>query len=324
MIHVLLPDTKQRRLSFYLAMEEYMAMRDQDDYFFMWQVDPTVIIGRNQQLLNEVNTDFCKLHNIDIVRRKSGGGCVYADRNNIMFSYITSSDRITDTFTAYTSMVAEMLKSMGIMAHAGGRNDVLINDRKVSGNAFYHTMGRSIVHGTMLYNTDINTMLSAITPSTVKLSSHGVESVRSRVTNLTEHFDLTLDEFKHRAANYLCDNTLTLTDAAIQEIKKIQAGYETDEWLHGKSPNANASRNVHIDGVGNFQLSISLKANRLESLNITGDYFPLDDIDQVIVAPLIGNIYTPESIREVLRNIDISRAIAGLSNDKFLKILFDI
>ena len=120
-------------------MEEYIARNlDKGEYFFMWQVDPTVIFGRNQLIQNEVNIEYCRQHNIQTYRRKSGGGCVYADMTNIMFSYITPDENVSLTFSRYIDMVSEMLRKLGIPAETSGRNDIMIEGRKVSGNAFYH------------------------------------------------------------------------------------------------------------------------------------------------------------------------------------------
>ena len=172
MIHVRLPREDDRTLVFYLAMEEYAAhILGEDDIFFMWQVEPTVIFGRNQLIASEVNVEYCREHGIAFYRRRSGGGCVYADKDNIMFSYITRSDEVQTTFTSYTSAVAAMLRGLGLNATASDRNDVMIDGRKVSGNAFYHIPGRSIVHGTMLFGTNMEHMLNAITPSREKLTS---------------------------------------------------------------------------------------------------------------------------------------------------------
>ena len=194
---ITLPDEKIRPLSFYLAMEEYVARQpDVADCFFLWQVEPTVIIGRNQQLENEVNLDYCRQHGIQVFRRKSGGGCVYADEGNIMLSYITHDERVNFTFNRYINLVALVLCRLGIDAKATGRNDILIDGRKVSGNAFYHLPGRSIVHGTLLYDTNMENMVGAITPSDRKLVSKGVKSVRQRIALLKDYTDLTLEEFK--------------------------------------------------------------------------------------------------------------------------------
>ena len=137
-------------------MEEYAArIIGDDDIFFMWQVNPTVIFGRNQLIENEVNIPYCREHGIATYRRKSGGGCVFADMSNIMMSYITRSDNVEFTYRRYTHAVVDVLRKLGLNASDNGRNDILIDGLKVSGNAFYHLPGRSIVHGTMLFDTDM-------------------------------------------------------------------------------------------------------------------------------------------------------------------------
>ena len=145
MIYVTLPTTtEEKRLTYYLAMEEYVARHmESDDYFFMWQVTPTVIFGRNQLIQSEINLEYCRTHGINTFRRKSGGGCVYADKSNIMFSYITHNENVNLTFSKYIGMVVEMLRKLGVPATASGRNDIMIGDRKLSGNALYHL---SLIH----------------------------------------------------------------------------------------------------------------------------------------------------------------------------------
>lgn len=322
MIHVLLPDGHDHPLPFYLAMEEYLARLSSDDYFFMWQVDPTVIIGRNQHILTEVNLDYCRSRNIAVVRRKSGGGCVYADRQNIMFSYITTSPEVVGTFTAYTGIVASFLRSIGLEAEAGGRNDITIGGRKVSGNAFYHTRGRAIVHGTMLFDTDVEEMLRAITPSDVKLTSKGIASVRSRVTNVSEHLDITLDEFKRRAAQFMCSSSMTLSPADVVAIESIARPYFSSGWLYGSSPRASVSRSLHIDGVGELILSLDLSADSIRSVSLSGDYFPLvSDVDSVLSALLRGVDYTPGAIRGALASFDASTIIRGLETSSLIDLM---
>ena len=211
MIHLRIDDTTQRRLPFYLAMEEWAAKKlPPADYFFSWQVGPTVIFGRNQCIDKEVNLDYCRRNGIETYRRKSGGGCVFADSHNIMFSYITPSEHVTTTFARYTEMIAGMLRSLGLKAEASGRNDITIEGRKVSGNSFYHVPGRSIVHGTMLYDTDLRHMANAITPSRSKLESKQVQSVAAHITTLSEHLDMGIDEFHRYAIRYLTDSEIIL------------------------------------------------------------------------------------------------------------------
>ena len=221
MTYLALPSNDTRRLSFYLAMEEYAArqLNDGDDLFFLWQVEPSVIFGRNQVMENEVNIDYCRKHGIQFYRRKSGGGCVYADMSNVMMSYITRSDEVVTTFARYMEMVCGMLRELGIPATSTQNNDVLINGRKVSGNAFYHIPGHSIVHGIMLFDTDMEHMLHAITPPQTKLDKHGVQSVRQRITLLKDHTNLTIDAFKQFARERLCDKERMLTAEEVREIE---------------------------------------------------------------------------------------------------------
>ncbi len=235
MIYVSLPSTLRRRLSFYLAMEEYLARErnDDDDLFFAWQVEPTVIFGRNQVIENEVNLDYCQRHGIQFYRRKSGGGCVYADRSNVMMSYITRSDEVVKTFTRYMNMVTTMLRDLGLEATSTENNDVLIGGRKVSGNAFYHIPGHSIVHGTMLFDTDMQHMLSAITPPQTKLDKHGVESVRQRITLLREHTDLSIDAFCTYTRSRLCNRELLLTLQDVEAIEDLEREYLEPAFIYG-------------------------------------------------------------------------------------------
>ena len=235
MIYVTLPDAEDHRLSFFLAMEEFLAREKNqgDDLFFTWQVDSTVIFGRNQVIENEVNLDYCRSHGIAFYRRKSGGGCVFADRSNLMMSYITRSDEVTTTFAHYMQMVADMLGDLGIAATTTQNNDVLIGGRKVSGNAFYHIPGHSIVHGTMLFDTDMQHMLSAITPPQTKLDKHGVESVRQRITLLREHTDLSIDAFCTYTRSRLCNRELLLTLQDVEAIEDLEREYLEPAFIYG-------------------------------------------------------------------------------------------
>ena len=227
MKYIALPFTETRRLSFYLAMEEFVARQlDEPDAFFMWQVEPSVIFGRNQVAENEVNLDYCRKHGIKVYRRKSGGGCVYADMDNIMLSFITNGDNVGFTFNRFVQMIMLVLRKLGVEATSTTHNDIMIGDRKVCGTAFYQLPGRSIVHSTMLYDTNMENMLQAITPSHEKLAKNGVESVRQRITLLKDYTSLTLEEIKALIVTTLCDTeqVLTATDvAAIEQLENSQS-----------------------------------------------------------------------------------------------------
>ena len=236
MKHVILPDNVRRSLSFYLAMEEFVAREVEDEAFFVWRVDPTVIFGRNQVLENEVNLEYCREHGVDIVRRKSGGGCVYSDLGNIMVSYISRRGDVSEVFDRYMTLLAESLRALGVPAEKSGRNDILVEGRKVSGNAFHQLPDRSIVHGTLLYSTDLEALTEAIRPPVEKLQRHGVESVRQSVINLSEYVALmtepddalkspeSLEEYLVR---YFTDGEIHLDENDLGVIARSEAEWQS-------------------------------------------------------------------------------------------------
>ena len=320
MKYIALPEDKVRRLSFYLAMEEYVARHiDEDDLFFMWQVKPSVIFGRNQLIEAEVNLDYCREHGIQTYRRKSGGGCVYADMSNVMFSYITKSENVNLTYNRYINMVVLVLQRMGVDAHSSGRNDVMIGDRKVSGNAFYHIPGRSIVHGTMLYDTDMQNMVGAITPSDEKLVSKGVQSVRQHIALLKDYTTLTLDEFKAFVREHLCDGEILLTEADVRGIEEIEREYLTDEFILGNNPKYTVVKHARIEGVGEMEARLELKNGVIRSLNLVGDYFLVGEID-ALLARLRGVRLEREALAAALPE-RIDTVVRSLNREEFINLL---
>ena len=233
MKYIALPTNENRQLSFYLAMEEFVARHiSEPDCFFMWQVEPTVIFGRNQVVENEVNLEYCREHGIHVVRRKSGGGCVYADMDNLMLSMVTDGDNVGFTFNRFVTMIQLALHKIGVSATSTTHNDIMIGDRKVCGTAFYQLPKRSIVHSTMLYDTNMEHMLNAITPSAEKLEKKGIQSVRQRITLLKDHTPLSLDEIKQIIRDTLCDGELRLTDEHVTGIEEIEQSYLKQDFIH--------------------------------------------------------------------------------------------
>lgn len=324
MKYLSLPHHEPRILPFYLAMEEYAArIMGEEDLFFMWQVEPTVIFGRNQLIANEVNLEYCREHGIRYYRRKSGGGCVFADMSNIMFSYITRSDNVELTYTRYTTAVVSMLRALGLEASSTGRNDILIGEQKVSGNAFYHLPGRSIVHGTMLYDSDMTHIVHAITPSQSKLSSKGVKSVASRITTIRQHSDISLEDFKSHVRHTLCDGEIMLGERDIVEIEQIMQNYLTEEFILGNNPRCNLVKHARIEGVGELEVSLELNRNIIAGMNVAGDYFLLGDLDGGLIDRLKGAAFTRAGITQALEGVDLSHIIMNLSTNQFINFLTD-
>lgn len=323
MLHIALPDERTRRLTFYLAMEEYVArVLKAPDCFFLWQVEPTVIFGRNQLIDNEVNLEFCRQHHIRTYRRKSGGGCVYADKDNLMLSYVTDDEGVGFVFNRYMNMLVSMLRRLGVEARANGRNDVMLGDRKLSGSAFYRIPGRSIVHSTLLYDTNLVNMVGAITPAGEKLLSKGVESVRQRIDLLKNHVTISIDELKTFAVRHFCDETYCLTAAEIQEIERMEEEYLTDEFIYGNNPRYTLVKHRRIDGVGDFEVRIDVHHNTIRSINLMGDYFLIGDLDGGLLQRLRGVPLTAQDIRNALpeRMDDI---IYRLRREDFVRLLTD-
>ena len=324
MIHVKLPTGMEYRLPFYLAMEEYVARElPAQDYFFMWQVEPTVIFGRNQLFDSEVDRVYCTVNGIQMYRRKSGGGCVFADKSNIMLSYITPSSNVNFTFNRYMLMVEHALQKLGVDARTTGRNDILVDGKKVSGNAFYHLPGRSIVHGTMLYDTNLEHMARATTPSDCKLKSKGVESVRQHITTLNRYISLSIEELKQFFRTQLCDDELVLTDDDIAAIHEIEREYYTPEFIYGNNPAYSIVKDMRIEGVGEFRVSIDAKEGVIRKVNLAGDFFVVGDIDTMLLARLKGVRFDREALEQALDGVDCSAAIMNLTKEQLINLITD-
>ena len=327
MIHIV-TDNSKHRLPFYLALEEWVARRmPADDYLFTWRVDPTVIFGRNQNAELEVDLEYCRDNHIQVYRRRSGGGCVYADMDNLMISYVTPATDVTTTFAEYTAKIVEVLHSLGVPAEATGRNDIAINGRKVSGNAFYHLPGKSIVHGTMLFSTNMDNMLNAITPSRSKLESKQVASVASRITTLSEYLkDMTIEDFDKYLCSCLTTSEYALTPEDLAEIEEIEKRYYELSWIFGKrgvlSSHKNRKRIIRrIPGIGEIDIAIYNDNGKISDIDISGDFFLLSDLDSSVTEKIKGCELKAESLSEALADTDLEAVISGLSTPDFINLL---
>lgn len=317
------PDTIHQ-LPFYFAVEEYVARHyTDDDYFMGWRVNPTVMLGRNQLIDNEVNTDYCKEHKIDIFRRKSGGGCIYADKGCIQFSYISRAVNANKAFAAYMQRMADLLKGLKIDAQLSGRNDILINGTKVSGCAFYQLSNRSVLHNSLLFDTQLDHLSNALTPAKEKLQSKGVASVRQRVTNVATYIQLDILAFMDYVRQEMCGTeVLELTEEDMKGVAEIEKELSSDDFVYGKNPKYSLVRKHRFEGVGTLEAHIELKNNIIGSFNMVGDYFLLGDIDHDFLYLLKGCEFTREAVEERLEDIDLSTIIRGLKLRQFLRLLF--
>ncbi len=225
MTYIPLPDGEG--LSFYLAAEDYVARHwaPADDCLLTWQVGPSVICGRNQDVAAEVDLAYCREAGISVFRRKSGGGAVYADSGNVMITFIAPSDQVNFTYHRFVEMLLLLLRRIGVEATHSGRNDILVEGRKVSGTAFYKLPHHSIVHSTMLFDTDATNMSAALTPSKDKLQRHGVGSVHQRITLLREHTSASPADLRRLAQTSLCTSERQLNEEDFRNIRKKEKEY---------------------------------------------------------------------------------------------------
>lgn len=227
-----------KRLVWYLAMEEYLAKQVDEELFVTWIASPTVIFGRHQVMEAEVNVDFCRANGIAMYRRKSGGGCVYADEGNLMMSMISPNKHSDEVFQQFLDKVSGVLRDLGFAAVKSEHNDIMVEGHKVSGNACYALSTGTIVHGTMLVNVDFEALQQAITPSVEKLAKHGVKSVRQRVANLSQYaaFDSikTLDALNAHLIDALCVHARKLSNEEIETINVIEKTYLNPQFIKGQ------------------------------------------------------------------------------------------
>lgn len=323
MKHVKIPDSADCSIPFYLSVEEWVARNLPDDeYFFAWQVPPSVICGRHQDIPCEVSLSDANALGVRVWRRKSGGGAVYADWNNVMFSYIVHSSGVQTSFNSYTSKICAMLASLGIQAQPTGRNDIAVGGRKVAGNAFYGIPGRSIVHGTMLYDADFATMGRVLTPSRAKIESKGVKSVPSRVTTLrAEGLEMSCADFISYTLNFLGDGgVVSLTPDNLMEVREIMKSYTDHEFLNFDSKTTKRNIAEYIDGVGMLTFSYTIDSEgRIRCPSLNGDFFPLADVKAKITDRIDG--IHPSDLSKAIEMINVPSVISGLSNNQLKKFL---
>ena len=312
--------------AFNLAMEQYIfdELPRNESYFFLWQNDNTVVVGRHQNAWAELNIPYVREHGIHVVRRLSGGGAVYHDMGNLNFTFVADAgDSGELDFRSFCQPVAQVLANYGVRADIGGRNDISIDGKKFSGNAQYMREGRVMHHGTLLFDSDMSVLGAALRPAPEKLQSKGVQSVRSRVTNLKPYLPdgVTLEDFKNALASAICGSSvpMRLSEADIGAIRDIAASrYDRWEWNWGQSPSHSVSRRMRFDGVGMVELSMDADGGRISAAEIFGDFFVTGSLEQLRSA-LIGLPLERSALEKALQDIEIP--ISGLSRAQLLELL---
>lgn len=311
---------------FNLALEEYLLKNVdiREDYFILWQNEPTIVIGKHQNTLKEINMNFVKDNNINVVRRNSGGGAVYHDLGNINFTFITKYDEkhLLD-FKTFTNPVVYSLGKLNVKAELSGRNDILIDGRKISGNSQHIYKDRFLHHGTLLFNSELENLVKALNVDNDKILSKGIESIKSRVTNIKEHVkeDIFMEKFKE----ILIENIFmwnksslkeyNLTNDHINDIEKLmEEKYMTWQWNYGYSPEFNYRNSKRFQG-GKLEVLLNIVEGHINECKIYGDFLGLMDVLE-IEKKIIGIKYGEEYIDEFLREIDIKKYFGTLCFDE--------
>lgn len=314
---------------FNLATEEYLLHSTTEDLFMLWQDEPCVVVGKNQNTLQEINYDYVKENHIPVVRRLSGGGAVFHDLGNINFTFIQSgaSHLFTD-FKAFTLPIIEVLQNIGVSAEFSGRNDLLIDGRKFSGNAQYRHKDRVLHHGTLLFSSEIKDLSQALNPKEAKFEGKSVKSVVSRVTNISEHLPkpIALEDFIAMIERYIFEkdpinNRLEpLSEEEISGIRDLtEKKYSTFAWNYGESPNYNFSREKKFAG-GLITTYLNVEQGIIQSSKIYGDFFGFEDVSAV-ERHLEGVAHDMESLKNALDTLDFSNYFSAISKEELLSLL---
>jgi len=324
MLIILNPNTSA---SFNMAAEEYILKNFDQDVFMLWQADKTVLIGKNQNTRKEINAQYVENHNIKVIRRLSGGGAVYNDLGNTNFAFIsTDSGDGFSNFKKFTAPILELLNDLGVPAEFSGRNDLLVNGRKFSGNAQFKHKNRLLHHGTLLFSSNMELLGKALSPDMLKFKSKGVSSVKSRVTNISEHLpvEMTVETFMDKANQHILNKfpgskTYTFSEEDLQAIRQIEEDrFANWDWNYGASPKYNFMNQEKFPG-GLVEINLEVKNSVIKSAKIYGDFFSQGEICDVEEA-LIGVKHDTESVRHALSQLEFDKYFSGISLDELLQL----
>ena len=314
-----------------MAFDEYALeqLPLDEPLFFLWQNRPAVIIGLNQNAYAEVDMDYLNQHDIVLARRITGGGAVYHDLGNLNYTIVGRSSDIERDYPEYARHMLQALQALGVQAELSGRNDILVEGRKVSGYAKRVYKDRLMVHGTLMYDVDIEMLTRALTPATNKLETKGIASVRSRVLNLREHLpqftsiDALAQALEHHLSRQYQDKEYTLTETQLAEIRAIaETKFTTPGWIYGRSPNDTIAYAKHLP-CGNVAVHMDIKKGVIAQCSITGDFLgntPIGTIENL----LQGCLYERSALQQRLAKVNIQDFLDGTDINTFINLLFNL
>ena len=314
---------------FNLASEEYLLKNFQEDLFLLYRNTPSIVVGKHQNTLAEINLPFVQEQEILVARRISGGGTVFHDLGNLNFAFFTSGKEgeLVD-YKRATLPILEALKEMGLEARLGKRNELLLKGLKISGTASHVFKQRVLHHGTLLFSSEMGKMSAALKSDKERFTDRAVKSVRSRVTNISNHLTEGMDVemfqeriLDHMLRTYKDARIYQFSQTDIAEIKVLRdSKFSTWEWNFGYSPKYQFCRSISFK-TGSLELHMNVEKGVIKDLKIVGDFTSMKDI-VLLETLLVGTIHDPETIRNKLSDIDVSNYIRGLQNEELLSGMF--
>ncbi len=310
--------------TFNIASEEYLLKNTKDYYIYVWRNSPAVIVGVNQNTLSEINVNYLNNNNIKLVRRLTGGGAVYHDLNNVCYTVIAPYNKGEETFKRFSSPVIAFLKTLGITAEFSGRNDILVDGKKISGTAETVYKDRIMHHGTLLFDTDFSVMGKVLNPDKIKTESKGVKSVKSRVTNLKNYLGdrLDINSFMEMLCSFLKMDLeeYTFTSSDMENINKIkESKYDLYEWNIGYSPKGTNEIKARFN-FGTLNFNFDLINGKIENALFSGDFFLLKPLDNLYLK-LNGTTWQKDSVYQAI--LDIDEYINGATVNEIIKGFFE-
>ena len=314
-----------------LAIEEY-ALKNLDineTYLLFYINEPSIIIGKNQNTIEEINTDYVEKNGIKVVRRLSGGGAVYHDLGNLNFSFITKDDGESfHNFRKFTEPVVQALAKLGVEAELSGRNDILAGGRKISGNAQFATRGRMFSHGTLMFDSEIDHVVSALRVRKDKIESKGIKSIRSRVANISEFMKekISTEAFRSLLLRTIFEGRAEipeyhLTESDWEKIHQLsKERYQNWDWNYGKSPKSNVQHS-HRFPIGSIDIRLDVNKGKIEQCKIYGDFFGVGDVSD-IEKRLIGIRYERSDIAEALKDIDAKHYFGNITLEEVIDLIY--
>ncbi|MEW8955005.1 lipoate--protein ligase [Clostridium sp.] len=311
------------------AAEQYVLENLPDECFMLWRNEPCILIGKNQNAFSEINIDYVKEKNIKVVRRLTGGGAVFNDLGNINFTFISkNTEDVAANFRKFTDPLLKALNNLGINAEFSGRNDLVIDGKKFSGNAQYYHKDKVLHHGTLLFSSSMTDLSSALKVNPLKIKDKGVKSIISRVTNISDHLSTPMSvlEFKDYVINFVMNiyGQTTLYEFNKNELDKIddivKNRFSTWNWNFGISPRYTYSKEKRFPG-GTIELNFNVKNGLIESLKFYGDFFFTRDLKD-LEDKFIGIRHEEASILKLLEELPIDEYIKGITSEDILFLMF--